>query len=1387
MTEGRPAEAAASFAELQALLEADAGSDLRYCADVARLKGNAERNSGDLAASTASLQHAAALLEGRALTTDDQYLLAVILRSLALNAYQQGRHEEASRLTQQAEAIAGEIAGFLPESAGSLIAALEDDRPAAAGDPGPLARLQLHTRELALDPALRVLSELHQYQLKHRRDLTAMREGVNRSKEATEAETITSFILIHNIAWAALQARETEMAASLLYRMEGIWGSLNADVRYGAKRLEAHLAGIGGQHENAIAAFEAAYDISKGFGDGGERGRIAAAELGERLWQKRESERAVTWLERALDTEGGFGKDGPRAAQLSYILGRAYDECNRYTEAATAHKSALLIRQRVFGPGHELSIRSQYELGETSRLLGRTDEAEAHFLKAMEAAERTDEPGPTFRATIRQNLGELYLALERHEEARVMMDEALAIRTKLFGDDSEEAWRSRSGIASLLVETGDPQKAEEWARLALADARDGATHWALIRAAALMKQKRFAEAEPTYKSVVRAILPTHLGRGVTPEAYIEIARNLTQCLLARGEPGDAVKVAAGAVKMLQGYVAQILPDASESLLARLIRRVRPLQSLWFSTLIRLKSAGKPELVDAFESLQRFKGLRTRYIRWRQAGSPQVTRIPAPEEAARIRAMQEELRQLQTDLTAEELAAADPAVFERSRPALEKRARIHEIERYFSGRISDFKLGSQDADVLERIPLDAGTSALEMAVIEDSAAAAPGASSASTRYIGFLISTGSLTPQLVDFGFCADIDEAVAALRDSLTAEPWLDGAGEPAWSRLARFLGRKLVGPIVGRLKDTRHLLIAPDGVLAALPFELLRVPELHAVDGHLCDALDVSYVARLGDLPPRNLARPINSGILIFGGPDFELRDATTTARGNTILGPEGVRAAFRGHPRFSPLPASLEEGIVIGKLLDAEPLLGVWSLASELSRNDSPEIIHFSTHGFCLPYRGATGNAALLASSIGNELDRRTLLEDPMQRTGLAMAGANAALAGRPIPPEAGEGFLFAADVQQLDLQKTDLVVLSACRSGVGDVEIGDVALGLRRAFLAAGCRSVVCTLWDIPEKSALELMQRFYQELLSGLPRLAALGRARAALRQKFPKDPIHWCGFILEGQFGHLSRTNPGNRLKFMSLNAREWGIGQGGSPDSGQPWQAADPAGQTGITQMRDTLKRADTSAGRRLEVLFQLGNLANRLGDHDAGLTHFRAMLDNEAISEQDILSIQYDIAKIEHQMGRYPDAVKGYTALAERELPVELRTRLLVNRGVALMCMEREQEAHLDFTRVIETEEAPWDQCMMARMNRSSTWPDSELDAALEDIDCALSVAQKNQADEFALRARRAQLLLILGRIPDARTELAWFDTIPVADDSRWKTVEFLRSALPPAASPSR
>jgi len=169
----------------------------------------------------------------------------------------------------------------------------------------------------------------------------------------------------------------------------------------------------------------------------------------------------------------------------------------------------------------------------------------------------------------------------------------------------------------------------------------------------------------------------------------------------------------------------------------------------------------------------------------------------------------------------------------------------------------------------------------------------------------------------------------------------------------------------------------------------------------------------------------------------------------------------------------------------------------------------IHIATHGFFESIEESRKNTFMLQRMGDHKQERATV--DPMLRSGLIMAGGNKAWLGEKIPENIEDGVLTAREISRMDLRGTDLVVLSACETGLGEVSSEGV-FGLQRSFKQAGVRTLVMSLWEVSDQATRFMMSEFYSNLFSGKNKRTAFLEAKRKCKEKYIY-PQYWAAFIM----------------------------------------------------------------------------------------------------------------------------------------------------------------------------------------------------------------------------------------------------------------------------------
>lgn len=318
--------------------------------------------------------------------------------------------------------------------------------------------------------------------------------------------------------------------------------------------------------------------------------------------------------------------------------------------------------------------------------------------------------------------------------------------------------------------------------------------------------------------------------------------------------------------------------------------------------------------------------------------------------------------------------------------------------------------------------------------------------------------------------------------------------------------------PIADKLKAlsprTKKIYFSPDGVYYSLNLQTL----LNAHTGNfVADEWDIQMVTNTKDLVVRKEQQAPVANAFLFGYPDYNAvnSSALTKVSDNaeaTILPPDSLNTILpKGN--IAPLPGTEKEVDGLQKKLQqanwqtTAHLLGQASEVN-LKKLQKPKLLHIATHGFFM--EEDQHRAGVPAGAAVN----------PLLRSGLLLAGAQQTLNGK-INPDGEDGILTAYEAMNLNLDNTDLVVLSACETGLGEVKNGEGVFGLQRAFQTAGAKSIIMSLWKVSDESTEELMQVFYDRWLATGDKRASFKQAQQQIKNKY-KSPYHWGAFVMVGE-------------------------------------------------------------------------------------------------------------------------------------------------------------------------------------------------------------------------------------------------------------------------------
>ena len=474
-----------------------------------------------------------------------------------------------------------------------------------------------------------------------------------------------------------------------------------------------------------------------------------------------------------------------------------------------------------------------------------------------------------------------------------------------------------------------------------------------------------------------------------------------------------------------------------------------------------------------------------------------------DELASARAQLAHLTVVRPAATGEAELAADIAGYE---------GQIQKLEVQLAGKTTAYRTAGQPialAAVQNAVPRDARL--VEIASFQPydpKARRAPGQPLAPRHYAAFVVGkTGD--PALIDLGPAPVIDDAVEQFRKAV-ADPDNDRARELGHALFALTMAK--IAPSLG---GATTVLLAPDGALDVVPFAAL-------VDDRgdfLVQRFTFTYLTSGRDLLRLGHAIRPRSGGVVFADPSFDAAaphapHAPHAPPAPAEAGARGKRSPDLAGQTWQRLPGTAQEAdAIVRQLRGLTVFRGPNATETALKAVHGPKILHLATHGFFLrdvPAPPADPASPAAAGTISGTPAAGGARDNPLLRSGLVLAGANQLASGDD------DGILTAMEASGLDLWGTQLVVLSACETGVGKVTNGEGVYGLRRALVIAGAESLVMSLWQVDDDATRDLMAGFYARLAAGKPRSSALRDIqRELLARPRYAHPFYWASFLPAG--------------------------------------------------------------------------------------------------------------------------------------------------------------------------------------------------------------------------------------------------------------------------------
>ena len=766
-----------------------------------------------------------------------------------------------------------------------------------------------------------------------------------------------------------------------------------------------------------------------------------------------------------------MGESNPKTLAIMNNLAMLYESQGVFKLSEPLYNKTIILSEKTLGNDHQNTVASVNNLAYLYLIQERYDEAEQSFDKVFQIWK--EKLGINHQYTLKalNNLARVYHKQQKLETAEKMFNQALKLRKKNLGEGHPDVVRSMIDLAALYLSQHEGPKALK-----------------LATEAVKLSERVLGDKHPY---------------------TFEALNNLANIHEQSGKLDLALDVRGDIFNRRTEFFERVLWAAGENTRQGYISINKPEQDKYLGLLVKKQGTKYAEMALNV-SLKR-KGLLLKI-------ASEIHKIIEMSDSPEMGAKAEEINNKRKELSAKTLSGpVDETIDEFRQKLADLEIEVNDLQAEISrfsliyhvastpvSVANVFENLSENEVLVDFITYDDGFSTNLIAIV-------------ARKEVGYCDDDNvcDRIVEMVPLGNLKDFSEFVNIYREVIQDED----AEDDEVMDYGNQLYDKLWKPILPFVRGRETVYIVPDGILHLLPFDAIVDDQQEYLIQHY--HLNILSSARDIVVPPLPAA---TGEFTIFAGPDYDIENKkeeikkASGKRGANI--DRGMRISSHGlrSLSFEPLDGAEIEGETIAKITSdqKQTVLMLTQKQAEESAlrafSQPPKMLHIATHGFFLKAEERL-KRRLLSASRGGRQTTPPPGDNPLLRAGLAFAGINSNAPFLGDIDTDNDGVLTAMEVLGLKLSGTQLVVLSACETGVGEIHAGEGVYGLRRSFQEAGVHSVVNSLWPVSDEGTRLLMTDFYNELYQGLSPREALRNAQISMLDSEWNHPYYWAAFVV----------------------------------------------------------------------------------------------------------------------------------------------------------------------------------------------------------------------------------------------------------------------------------